>query len=162
MKRSVIFALLLLLLAGDSFAQPGKCVFCRISAGEIQQSQVVYRDGTVAAFMSHGALNPGHVLIVPVAHATSFTDIPDSTTAAMMRLAKRIVHAITLAGITAEGFNIRMNSGKAAGQEVMHAHLHIVPRFKDEQLNAKSERVPDAELDAIAARIRAALTPSQH
>ncbi len=107
--------------------------------------------------MSHGPQNPGHVLVVPVAHATYFTDIPDSTAADMMVVARRIVEGIKKTGLPAEAFNLKMNSGKAAGQEVMHAHLHIIPRFAGEQLNTTGKISPAIELDAVAERIRKAM-----
>ena len=65
------------------------CVFCEIANKNKQESQVVYRDNLVVAFMSRGPRNPGHVLVVPRTHAMEITEVPDSTARQMISVARK-------------------------------------------------------------------------
>lgn len=95
----------------------------------------------------------GHVLIVPVAHAENFLEIPADTMHAMTDAAKKLADAIKRTDLKMEGFVLQMNTGKAAGQTVFHAHLHLIPRYPGEA----AEQRPMFELAPVAAKIRAAL-----
>jgi histidine triad (HIT) family protein len=159
---------------------PAPCVFCEIVAGTRQPEGIVYRDEVVTAFLSIGARNPGHTLIVPNAHADHFLAVPAATMHHMTDVAKVIMEAIKRTDLKAEGFTLQMNSGQAAGQSVFHAHLHIIPRYADDGpvppgITAPPERgqtgqaesapppkragdpFPMSELAPVAAKIRAAL-----
>jgi histidine triad (HIT) family protein len=150
--------LLLLCIAVPLLANETKvCVFCRIVAGQAPAA-VVYRDAAVVAFMDRAPFNPGHVLIVPVAHADNFLETPPETLAAMMRAAQRLGRAIQRTDLRCEGFRVGMNTGEAAGQTVFHVHLHLIPRFTgDGKQHSEDNIVPLAQLEATAAKIRAAL-----
>ena len=137
---------------------PPPCTFCEIVAGSRQQEGVVYRDDRVVAFLSIGPRNPGHLLIVPAAHAENFLEVPADTMHAMTDLAKRLAEAIKRADLKMEGFQLQMNTGQAAGQTVSHAHLHLIPRFASEAPEKKpADRVGPDVLAPVAAKIRAAL-----
>ena len=87
-------------------------------------------------------------------------EVPADTMHAMTDAAKKIVEAIRRTDLKCEGFVLQMNSGKAAGQSVFHAHLHIIPRFEGDGLQpAKSTEssAPMTVLVPVAAKIRAAL-----
>ena len=149
----------LFLLTGAAYAgEPKPCVFCEIVAGR-GAAAVVYRDEQVMAFMDIAPHNPGHVLVIPVAHASDILEVHTATAEEMMVVAQKIARAIRKAGLKADGFNFRMNVGAAAGQSVFHAHLHVVPRFVGDaggQTHVVA-RVPVGELESVAAQIRAQL-----
>jgi histidine triad (HIT) family protein len=105
------------------------CVFCKILNDELEAS-FVYRGESVTAFMDLGAINPGHVLIVPNKHSERFVDIDSKVTGDMFKEAQIILKAIQKSDIACEGANIFLSDGEVAGQEVPHSHLHIAPRFK--------------------------------
>lgn len=159
-KNNLMLVIMLCLSIFASFspaaAQDKACVFCEIAAGT-QKSRVVYQDSSVLSFLAHAPDNPGHLLVVPVTHARYFTDIPDSTLANMMRVAKYLIRVLQSTDIPAEGFQLLLNSGEAAGQHIKHAHLHIIPRFKGEVLNTTRKISPDHELDAVAGKIKKAI-----
>src|SRR4051812_12568074 len=73
MRLTLLF--LLSFLAGLSAEEKKPCPFCEIVAGS-RASAIVYRDGTVLAFMDNAPRNPGHILIIPVAHAENFLEVP--------------------------------------------------------------------------------------
>jgi diadenosine tetraphosphate (Ap4A) HIT family hydrolase len=145
------------LLAAEP-AKP-KCVFCGIAAG-VRDAAFVHRDDTVMAIMDIDPVNPGHTLVIPVAHANGLLDLPPDTAKAMMALAQRVARAIQSSDLKAEGIQLRMNTGAAAGQTVGHAHLHVIPRFAKDtgpDIHPGRAKPPRAELDAAAAKIKAAL-----
>ena len=75
----------------------------------------------------------GHCLVIPKKHFESICDVPDILASEIMVKAKELAPKITKA-VDAEGFNFGVNTGSVAGQAVMHAHLHIIPRFKGDGL----------------------------
>lgn len=156
MKNLILTFLLGVLPAFAADSSP--CVFCEIIAGSRQQEGIVYRDDRVMAFLTIGPRNPGHVLVVPLAHADNFLEVPAATMHAMTDAAKKLANAITRTDLKMEGIVLQMNTGKAAGQSVFHAHLHLIPRYTGEPpAKTPEERVPMAELAPVAAKIRAAL-----
>ncbi len=104
------------------------CVFCDIVAGRVPAS-VVYRDEHVCAFMDIRPVNPGHLLIIPLAHAAGLTALEPGTGAQMFRVGQRLAEAIRRSGVRCEGINVLLADGEAAGQEVFHVHLHVIPRY---------------------------------
>ncbi|MBI3886051.1 MAG: HIT family protein [Opitutae bacterium] len=119
---------------------------------------MIWRDDTVMAFLSIGARNPGHVLVVPVRHAAGLLDLPAATAHRMFDVAQRMARAIRQTDLAAEGFTLKMNTGAAAGQTVFHAHLHVIPRFAAEPPEPPpGTRVPKEQLDPVADKIRAQL-----
>lgn len=106
------------------------CIFCKIIAKEIPAS-VVYEDDELLAFMDIGPIVKGHVLIIPKTHYDPLTQTPDEIVGKMHQLAKRIA-AAQMNTLGAEGVNIMQNNGKAAGQEVPHIHVHVIPRYSND------------------------------
>jgi diadenosine tetraphosphate (Ap4A) HIT family hydrolase len=155
MRHLLVFLLSVLsLIAADN---PQPCPFCEIVAGT-RPAAVVYRDPTVMAFLSIGPRNPGHVLVIPVQHAENFLTLPPATARELIAVAQRIATAIKRTDLQAEGIQLQMNTGKAAGQTVFHAHLHVIPRFAGEpEPRSEKDRATLAELEPIAAKIRAKL-----
>lgn len=102
------------------------CLFCRIAAGELPSAEV-WQDDRVFAFLDINPLMPGHTLVVPKAHAARLEDCDpedaDALVRAAQRLAPRLAHATGHPDCT-----VAINNGPAAGQEVQHLHLHLIPR----------------------------------
>jgi histidine triad (HIT) family protein len=125
----------------------------------------VHRDETVAAFMTIGAVNTGHVLVVPIRHASGLSDLDPDVGAAMFRLAMRIAEGIRASGVRCEGIDLFLADGRAAFQSVFHTHLHVFPRFRGDGFHLVMPpdftfHRPRAELDETAARIRASMAIS--
>lgn len=151
-------ALILLTARSDAAETKASCVFCEIAAGTRDATRVVYRDDAIVAFMDRAPRNPGHVLVIPVQHADGVIDVPAATLGRISELAQRVARAIQKIGLRAEGFNVQSNTGAAAGQSVFHLHFHVIPRFKGEPPAGGEKAIaPAAEVEAVAARIRAAL-----
>lgn len=108
------------------------CIFCKIIKGEIPSSKV-YEDKKVFAFLDINPINKGHVLVVPKNHSLDLSDMADEDIKNLFIAAKKIANAVMKA-TGAQGCNLGMNNRKAAGQLVMHSHLHIIPRFEGDGL----------------------------
>jgi diadenosine tetraphosphate (Ap4A) HIT family hydrolase len=137
------------------------CLFCEIVAGHSPAS-VVYRDEFCLAFMDLFPVTAGHVLVVPIAHATYLADLPADTGAAMFRTAQRLAAAVRGSGVRADGITLILADGAAAGQEIFHSHLHVVPRFAGDGFGLRfppgyPREAPRPELDEHAQMIRRAL-----
>ena len=134
------------------------CVFCQIVDGR-EPASVVYSDAGVIAFMDLRPINAGHLLVVPRAHAARLADLDEGLGAAMFAVGQRLAGAIRRSGLPCEGVNLFVPDGEVAGQEVMHIHLHVLPRtpgdgFRIERGSAITGR---AGLDQAAAHVRGGL-----
>ncbi len=108
------------------------CIFCKIVKKEIP-ADIVFENNSVIAFLDINPTNKGHTLVVSKRHFADISETDDSVASELFVRAKSIAHRIVRA-VHADGFNLIVNNGSAAGQVVMHTHLHIVPRFKDDGL----------------------------
>jgi histidine triad (HIT) family protein len=106
------------------------CIFCRIVAGEIP-AEVVAREPQVVAFLDVQPLADGHVLVVPRAHAACVEDMEPAEAAALFRAVTRLAGPVREA-LGAAGTTIGINNGEATGQTIPHVHVHIVPRWPDD------------------------------
>jgi histidine triad (HIT) family protein len=104
------------------------CIFCNILSGTAP-ANFVQRDEFCAAFMDIHPVNGGHVLVVPLRHAELLSEVDEVTLGHMLQMAQRLDTALRKSGIRCEGVNLFLADGRPAGQEVMHVHLHVIPRF---------------------------------
>lgn len=122
---------------------------------------ICHEDADAIAFMDIQPVNNGHVLVVPREHYESLLDVPQEIGMHLFQVTMRIANAVrTVTGC--DDMNIVVNSGKAAGQDEPHYHVHIIPRREgdgfDIPLPFNGSEMPDRTLlDAYAARVGAAL-----
>ncbi|GAA4923988.1 diadenosine tetraphosphate (Ap4A) HIT family hydrolase [Actinomycetospora succinea] len=135
----------------------GECVFCRIVDGRGEASVVAESEGALA-FLDLQPVTPGHVLVVPRAHAAHLADTTDADGAAVWALARRVAAGLRAAGL-ADGVNLLLADGAVAWQTVWHVHLHVIPRRRGDGLRLLAAwKTPGrASLDATADRLRAAV-----
>ena len=105
------------------------CVFCDILTGD-RPADFVYRDEVCAAFMDIRPINPGHVLVIPQKHAVLLAELDEASVGHMLWVAQRVDSALRTSGIQCDAVNLFLADGRAAGQEVMHVHLHVIPRYR--------------------------------
>lgn len=134
------------------------CIFCQIIEGDIP-SRTVYEDDDVLAFLDVNPLQRGHTLVVPKQHAASIREMSDGDSLAVFRKVHDLVEPVVDA-VDASAFNLGLNDGEAAGQEVPHVHFHIVPRFRGDggrPIHAVMPSPPDIdddEMDELMEAIR--------
>jgi histidine triad (HIT) family protein len=134
------------------------CIFCKIIAGEAPAS-IFYRDAVCVAFLDIRPINRGHALVVPLQHHYLLGYHSDETAGHLLKVGKWVGQALRESGIPCDGVNFMILDGKDAGQEVLHTHLHVIPRAKADGFGF---RFPEAygkmpgrkELEADAERLR--------
>ena len=136
------------------------CIFCEILQGTAESS-FVYRDNLVTAIMDIQPINPGHLLVIPNAHAAYLTDLQPETGAHMFTVTQKLAQGIRDSDLRSEGINLFLADGVAAMQEVFHVHLHIIPRWAGDGFGLTFPeryftRPPRLELDAAAESIKIA------
>ena len=130
------------------------CIFCKIVAGDIPCHKV-YEDDHVLAFLDINPLSEGHTVLIPRGHYPSLDALPEPVAAACGAALPKVGRAVAEA-VPCDGWNVLQNNGKAAGQDVMHVHFHIIPRAAGDSLGF---RWPAGKLDdAAAARLKQAIT----
>jgi diadenosine tetraphosphate (Ap4A) HIT family hydrolase len=104
------------------------CIFCAIVAGRADAS-VVHEDETAVAFLDIHPITPGHALVVPRRHAASLAELDAGDGGHLFQVAMRVAAALRASPLRVEGMNLFLSDGHAAGQDVFHVHLHVLPRF---------------------------------
>lgn len=132
-------------------------LFTRIIDGEIP-GRFVWRDARCVAFLTIAPLRPGHVMVVPIAEVDHWLDLPADLAAHLMTVAQAIGRAQMMA------FSPERVGLIIAGLEVPHTHLHVVPIDSEADLDFSraDDSVTDADQDAAAERLRAALIEGGH
>ncbi len=127
------------------------CVFCQIVAGEAE-AFVVASGPTAVAFLDIAPLARGHTLVVPTRHVR---DLLDDGALALQEVAPVVEEAahLLVGRLGADGLNLFQSTGAAAGQEVPHFHVHLVPRWRDDGVlrNLVGEPSAAEDLDAMHA-----------
>jgi histidine triad (HIT) family protein len=130
------------------------CVFCKVVAGEIPAA-TVYRDDNILAFLDIGPLSEGHVLVIPLEHHEKLSEMPPELASALAAHLPSLGKAAR--DVTgAEGFNVLVNEGKVAGQEVKHVHFHIVPRRPGDGLGYRwnAGKYPQGRIEQLQTEYR--------
>ena len=130
------------------------CIFCKIIRKSVPAT-IIYENETVIAFLDIRPLNMGHTLVVPLKHYVDIFDIPKETLGQLHIASKQIAPAIK-AATDADGISIIQQNGKAAGQDIFHLHVHVVPRFEGQKLPHFNELqiVEREKLNEIAEKIK--------
>ena len=115
------------------------CIFCKIANGEIPAA-TLYEDENFRVILDLGPASKGHALILPKSHAANIYELSDEMAAKAMILAKKMATAMT-AALKCDGFNIVQNNGECAGQTVFHFHMHLIPRYKGDQVGINSSKL---------------------
>ena len=146
-------------------------IFDRIIAGQIPAS-FVYRDEVCVAFMDINPITRGHVLVVPCASVPTLAELDLQTRQHLWEIVQRI-GAAQQHGLGSRAQHLLVNDGKAASQSVPHVHIHVIPRYRNDTLQAITRMIWHVTtltvrrretaarrrvLDATARDIRAMLT----
>ncbi len=129
------------------------CIFCKIVNNEIP-SQKVFENDEVVAFLDIQPVRFGHTLVIPKKHYDNFMSTPLEVVSDIFSVVHKLANDITKA-MKADGFNLSLNNGKAAGQVVDHTHVHIIPRYNDDGLKAWDKLIyQDKQMSELAEQIR--------
>lgn len=129
------------------------CIFCKIANGEIP-SATLYEDDDFRIILDLGPASKGHALLLPKEHYENLYMLPDELAAKALPVAKKMITKLTEV-LGCDGYNVVQNNGETAGQTVFHFHMHLIPRYKGDQvgLGWKMGELTDEERDDILAKL---------
>ena len=107
------------------------CIFCQIIEGQTEHYPVFENDGALA-FLNLFPNAKGHTLVVPKRHVKTLLELTEEEMASWMAATKATMLRLEET-LGADGFSVGVNHGKAAGQSVMHLHMHIMPRWNGDE-----------------------------
>ena len=130
------------------------CIFCKLANGDIPTA-TLYEDDDFRVILDAGPASKGHALILPKEHYANLYELDDELAGKVLVLAKKMITKLTDI-LGCDGYNIVQNNGAAAGQTVFHFHLHMIPRYKDDEvgLGWKMGSLSDEEKEEILSKIR--------
>ena len=125
------------------------CIFCKLANGDIP-TRTLYEDSDFRVFMDASPATKGHCLIVPKQHFDNLETIDDEVSAKIMPLARKIMKLLK-EKLNCKGLNLVQNNGELAGQTVFHFHMHVIPRYEDDnqKIGWNPKAPSDEELDGI-------------
>ena len=120
------------------------CIFCKIINKEIP-GKIVYEDDECMAFLDLSQATYGHTLVIPKKHYANILEVDDETLAHVMKIVKKL---------DAKGVNVLTNTNEVAGQTVHHFHIHILPRYDENELKIEfTDHSNDVDLDEVYKKI---------
>lgn len=108
------------------------CIFCKIARGDIATKKIAETNNFYAIRDVHPKAE-GHSLVIPKKHLVTLLDIPNTLGEELLKITKQVASEL-LDQKLGDGFNLVMNNLEIAGQSVMHAHIHVIPRKEDDGL----------------------------
>jgi histidine triad (HIT) family protein len=137
------------------------CVFCKIVSGIIP-AEILYENGQTIALLDINPIHFGHALILPKKHCNDFLDLPDKTYHSILQAAWVVTDAL-VQSLKLEGYNIFSNNGAIAGQSVFHFHLHITPRYRNDNIRfvLNLKKYPDSDIQRYGTMIRKFIKPPE-
>lgn len=134
------------------------CLFCKMAAGEIPCAKV-YEDSEILAFLDINPASRGHTLVITKEHFANFTLVPKDLLGRAYAVAQKIAQA-QIGQLGAKGANVITNINEIAGQSIMHFHIHVIPRYEENdglKLNFEPAQLENFNLPAIASEIKRGL-----
>lgn len=129
------------------------CIFCKIANHEIP-GKIIFEDDECIAFLDLSQTTDGHTLVIPKKHYDHFLDVDKETLSHMIQVSQKVANQIQQQ-LNAKGFNIITNMNEVAGQSVKHFHIHIIPRYEENDgfQPQYTDRSSEVDLDAIYKKI---------
>ncbi|HSP88867.1 MAG TPA: HIT family protein [Ignavibacteriaceae bacterium] len=130
------------------------CIFCDIIEGRAD-AEVLFQNENIISFLDIRPINFGHTLVITKKHYDNFQSVPADELTHLMKGLQFITSAV-VKSVKADGFNLIVNSGKAAGQTIFHFHFHIIPRYlNDFRFKPDFKSYSDGSMKEFADKIRA-------
>lgn len=130
------------------------CIFCKLANG-VFPTATIYEDEDFRVILDLGPASKGHALILPKEHYANLYELSDELAAKVLIVAKKVITKMTEV-LGCDGYNLVQNNGEAAGQTVFHFHLHLIPRYKDDQvgLGWKMGELTEEDKEEILSKLK--------
>lgn len=130
------------------------CIFCKILRGEIPSTKL-YEDENSIVILDISPANKGHAILITKEHAANLFELSDESAKKILPVVKKVGNGIVKT-LGCDGLNVLQNNGEAAGQTVFHLHVHMIPRYKDDDVSVgwKHLSYKDGEMSEMAEKIK--------
>ncbi|MEK7818509.1 MAG: HIT family protein [Bacteroidota bacterium] len=108
------------------------CIFCKIINREIP-SEILFENEQALSILDINPIHYGHALIIPKRHSKNFLDVHKDDLQGIMEATHTVANAL-VKELNLEAFNFFSNNGEIAGQSVFHFHIHVTPRYADDNI----------------------------
>ena len=107
-----------------------ECIFCQIAEKKVQ-AKIIEESDNFLVFLDIHPHAPGHSLVIPKKHFANFQEFPEEYGLEFVKITKEAISKLKKA-LNTDNFTLGINEGPLAGQAVLHLHLHVIPRFKND------------------------------
>ena len=122
------------------------CIFCKILKGEIP-SRKIYEDETIEIIMNINPNTNGHLLVIPKEHMENLFDTSNEVITHCLDVVRENIYPMLKEKLNCEGLTLAQNN--ELGQEIKHYHIHLIPRYKDDNADFQYNKEQLVELDEI-------------
>ena len=122
------------------------CIFCKIIKGEIP-SKKIYEDEIIEIIMNINPNTNGHLLVIPKEHMENLIDTPNEIITHSLDIVRKNIYPLLKERLNCEGLTLAQNN--ELGQEIKHYHIHLIPRYKDDNADFQYNKEQLVELDEI-------------
>lgn len=131
------------------------CLFCKLANGVIPTNSI-YEDEDFNVIMDVCPASKGHALILPKEHFDNLYEIDPEILGKAAKLAQKVVtHEKEV--LKCDGYNLLQNNGEVAGQTIFHFHMHLVPRYKeenDQMLKFAKPEISEEEIENLCKEMK--------
>lgn len=127
------------------------CIFCKIIKGELP-SKTVYEDELIKVIMNINPATDGHLLVLPKEHYVNIMDIDEKVLSHSFKVIRDNLYKKLKESLNCEGLTIANNN--ELGQEIKHFHIHLIPRYKDDNADFNYDKTKVSELDEVFEKLQ--------
>ncbi|MCC5639391.1 bifunctional class I SAM-dependent methyltransferase/HIT family protein [Nostoc sp. CHAB 5844] len=109
------------------------CIFCN----PYKNLKLLTESATAYAMFDGYPISKGHILVIPKRHVSNYFELPFKEQSACWFMVNKVQEILKME-FAPDGFNVGMNVNREAGQNIMHTSIHIIPRYKDDNMGVKS------------------------
>jgi len=130
-------------------------IFTKVINREIP-AEILYETDNVISIIDIMPIHYGHALVIPKKEYKNFLEIPEAELGELLTVTQKVARALVKT-FNLEGFNFFANNGEIAGQSVFHFHIHITPRYSNDNIsfNLSLKKYADGQMKVVADKIRA-------
>lgn len=122
------------------------CIFCKIINKELP-TRTIYEDEDIQVIMNTNPITDGHLLILPKKHYENIFDIKEEIIAHSIKVLREKLYPLIKEKLNCEGLTICENN--FLGQEIKHFHIHVIPRYKDDNVDFSYNKDKITDLDKV-------------
>ena len=122
------------------------CIFCKIIKGEIP-SKTIYEDDIIQIIMNINPNTNGHLLVIPKEHMVNLMDTPNEVITHSLDIVRKNIYPLLKEKLNCEGLTLAQNN--ELGQEIKHYHIHLIPRYQDDNADIQYNKDQIKDLDEI-------------